>query len=120
MIILIFHLAFPLKKLCQLNIPFVFQYVFRMVLENTPWLSGLVTRLGSSPGVGSVAASPFTTIPARIRAALETILVRHLYFKLKSDLIERSLFENFSKVCYFKILQKMASIIQKYDLLVEH
>ena len=71
---------------------------FRMVLENIPDLSKLVGRLGSSPGVGSVATCPFTSIPGRIRAAAECVMVFQLVYKYRQDLAEKDLEENFLKV----------------------
>ncbi len=69
-----------------------------MVLENVPDLSKLVGRLGSSPGVGSVATYPFTAIPGRIRAAAECVMVFQLVFKFRQDLAEKDLEGNFLKV----------------------
>ena len=74
---------------------------FRMVLENIPDLSKLVGRLGSSPGVGSVATCPFTSIPGRIRAAAECVMVFQLVYKYRQDLAEKDLEENFLKVNSF-------------------
>lgn len=72
-----------------------------MVLENIPSLTKLVGRLGSSPGVGSVSTCPYSTIPARVRAAAESIMVAQLIHKLTKDLQEKGLEENFRKVFNF-------------------
>ena len=83
-----------------------------MVLENIPSLTKLVGRLGSSPGVGSVSTCPYSTIPARVRAASECVMVAQLINKLTKDLQEKGLEENFRKVFYFHNMHFYHTVIE--------
>ena len=69
-----------------------------LVLDHAPALAPLLPTLGSSPGYGSVAASPAAPQPARYRAVAEAALVRALDSRLGTLLRTQQLAEHYSGV----------------------
>jgi len=70
----------------------------RLVLEHVPDLVPLLQHLGSAPGVGSVSCAGTSVQPARLRAVVESILVRHLHNKLYLDLVVQGLQQHYAEV----------------------
>ena len=83
----------------------------KLVLDHSPFLSPVLTTLGSSPGYGSVSCHPGASEPARHRAVAESILVHTLDIKIKQKLETNNLLNH-----YLQVEMRCQEVLLKMEL----